>query len=358
MRRMIALLLAAVMLLGLVGCGGGQDTVETTGSSGQGAIVENDSLTDPLQFAEGSDEAYCPVCKKTVSWMGLTQDYVDTIEVTNPDGSLIDSAIMSGKVFESGHYYLAEDLAYYDSPIMGFFRGPGSGQTTCLHLNGHNITTPATTSVFGNSGVLNVMGNGIVTGFSPNHSEGAAVRNGNRNAKNAVNLYGGTYKKTDNTGINSPVVAFDGAGRMVSVFEGVVIDGGEGVAIFADSSAAREKEGFLTLKGCAVYGDVKLAKYDMYATNVDIADASITGTVIIPTGHTLMLSGKVEISKLSTEENVKIGLGELAEGTSISIDAKGIFTAETEKAADYVAYFLPADPAKKVTVKDGTLSCD
>lgn len=356
MKKFVGILLAVAMLLSLTACGG--DAGETTGTAAPDAVQENDSLTAPLKFNEGSDKAYCPVCKKTVSWMGLTQAYVDTIEVTNPDGSIIDSAIMSGKVFESGHYYLAEDLAYYDSPIMGFFRGPGNGQTTCLHLNDHNIYTPSTTSVFGNSGVLNVMGNGIVTGYSPNHSEGAAVRNGNRNAKNAVNLYGGTYMKTESTGMDSPVVAFDGAGRMVSVFEGVVIDGGDGVAVFADSSAAREKEGFLTLKGCTVVGDVKLAKYDMYATNVDIADASISGTVTIPTGHTLRLSGKVEISKLSAGESVKIRLGELAEGTSVGIDAAGVFTDETEKAADYAAYFLPADPAKKVTVKDGTLSCD
>ena len=357
MKKLIGILLAAAMLLSLSACGS-SNAGETTANNNPDAVVENDSLTAPLQFASGSDEAYCPVCKKTVTWMALTQAYVDTIEVTNPDGSLIDSAIMSGKVFESGHYYLAEDLAYYDSPIMGFFRGPGNGQTTCLHLNDHNIDTPATTSIFGNSGVLNVMGNGVVTGYSPNHSEGAAVRHGNRNAKNAVNLYGGTYKKTELTGVNSPVVAFDGAGRMVSVFEGVVIDGGEGVAVFADSSAAREKEGYLTLKGCTVYGDVKLANYDTYATNVDITDASVSGKVIIPTGHTLKLSGKVEITKLSTGESVKVKLEALTAGTSIGIDAAGVFTAETEKAADYVAYFLPVDAAKKVVVKENALSCE
>ena len=307
---------------------------------------------------EGTRQAYCEICKKDVSWMGLTQEYVDTISVTDENGEIIDSAIMSGEVYETRHYYLAEDLTYDDSPVMGFFRGPGKGLTSCLDLNDHNITTPATTSIFGNSGVLNVMGNGVVTGYSPNDHEGAAVRCGNRNANNGLNLYGGTYKKTADTSAASPVVAFDGAGRCVSVFDGVVIDAGDGVAVFADSSSAREKEGYLLLQGCTVYGDVKLAAMDVYTTKTDIIDSNISGTVTIPDGHALTLKGKVQIDKLSLAEGVKANAVDLAEGTSIGIDAVGVFTTATDKAETYVTYFLPTDPAQKVSVLDGELSCD
>lgn len=358
MRRVIALFLAVMMLLCFSACGKSDDGKTTNGTGAQNAVAENPSMTDPLQFAKGSDEAYCPVCQKTVSWMGLTQDYVDTIVVTDSAGKLIDSAIMSETVFENHHYYLAEDLTYYDSPVMGFFRGPGKGETSCLHLNDHNITTPATTCIFGNSGILNVMGNGIVTGYSPNSTEGAAVRNGNRNANNAVNLYGGTYKRTEQTSLQSPVVAFDGAGRTVSVYDGVVIDGGAGVAVFADSSASREKDGYLLLQGCTVKGDVKLDLLDAFMTKVDIIDAVIDGTVIIPQGHLLSLSGKVEIDKLSVEEGVKVVLGELTEGTSVTVDASGIFSAITENADTYVQYFKAAAPGCAIAVKDGALSCE
>lgn len=322
--------------------------------TGSGGETKN---TEP-KTEDGTRQAYCQVCQKDVSWMGLTQEYVDTISITDENGETIDSAIMSGEVYETRHYYLTEDLTYNDSPVMGFFRGPGKGLTACLDLNDHNITTSATTSIFGNSGVLNVMGDGIVTGYSPNDHEGAAVRCGNRNANNGLNLYGGTYKKTADTNAASPVVAFDGAGRCVSVYEGVVIDAGDGVAVFADSSSAREKEGYLLLRGCTVYGDVKLAAMDVYLTRAEFIDCTVSGTVTVPEGHLVSLFGKVQIDKLSLAEDIRLTLGELTAGTAVGIDAVGVFTAKTEKAADYVAYFLPTDPAQKVSAVDSTLTCD
>ena len=188
---------------------------------GKQKVVDN----SPLKFEAGTTNAYCPACEKVVSWMGITQAYVDSLEVTP---GKTDSVFMSETTYATMHYYLAEDITNSDDPVMGFFRGPGAGKTACLHLNDHNLTTTKTTSIFGNSGVVNVMGNGVVTGYSPNDTEGAAVRNGNRNVKNGLNLYGGTYKKTANTAATSPVVCFDGAGRTVSIYDGVVIDGGTG----------------------------------------------------------------------------------------------------------------------------------
>jgi len=307
---------------------------------------------------EGTRQAYCEICKKDVSWMGLTQAYVDTIAVTDAQGETIDSAIMSGTVYETRHYYLAEDLVYNDSPVMGFFRGPGKGLTSCLDLNDHNITTPATTSIFGNSGVLNVMGNGVVTGYSPNDHEGAAVRCGNRNANNGLNLYGGIYKKTAETAKDSPVVAFDGAGRCVSVYDGVVIDAGDGVAVFADSSAAREKEGYLLLQGCKVTGDVVFAPFDGFLTNADFVNCTINGEVNVPAGHGLALNGKIVIGRLTLGENIRLQLGNLTEGTAIGLAASGAFTVKTDRAENFAHYFLPVDPDRKVMVQDGVLSCE
>ena len=308
----------------------------------------------PLQFEAGTTNAYCPACEKTVSWMGITQEYVDSLEVVT---DVTDSVFMSGTTYETMHYYLAEDITNEDDPVMGFFRGPGAGLTACLHLNDHNLTTTKTTSIFGNSGVVNVMGNGVVTGYSPNKTEGAAVRNGNRNAKNGLNLYGGTYKKTANTAATSPVVCFDGAGRTVSIYDGVVIDGGTGKAIFADSSSARQKEGFLKLYNCTINGDIVLADLDVYATNVEIVGATIDGTVTIPEGHNLSLAGKLAIDKLVLGEDVRIATKGITAGSTINIDADGIFTQATGSAAGYVDVFTPVDTHKKISVKDNALKC-
>ena len=317
---------------------------------GKAKVFDN----SPLQFETGTTNAYCPACEKTVSWMGITQEYVDSLEVVT---GVTDSVFMSQTAYETMHYYLAEDITNSDDPVMGFFRGPGGGLTACLHLNNHNLTTTKTTSIFGNSGVVNVMGNGVVTGYSPNKTEGAAVRNGNRNAKNGLNLYGGTYRKTADTDATSPVVCFDGAGRIVSIYDGVVIDGGNGKAIFADSSSARQKEGFLKLYNCTVNGDVVLGEIDVYATNVEIVGATINGTVTIPVEHKLSLAGKLDIDKLVLGENVRIATKGITAGSTINIDADGIFTQTTGSAAGYVDIFTPADTHKKITVKDNALKC-
>ena len=330
----------------------------TVAFAGCGEEKPEETQAPTIEAQENFREQECPICKKTVSWMGLTQAYVDTIRVTDDQGKTIDSAIMSGDVYESRHYYLAEDLTYNDSPIMGFFRGPGKGLTTCLDLNNHNITTPATTSIFGNSGVLNVFGEGVVTGYSPNNTEGAAVRCGNRNANNGLNLYGGTYKKTAQTAKISPVVAFDGAGRCVSVYDGVVIDGGDGVAVFANSSASREKEGYLLLQGCTVYGDVVLAQLDVYVTKADIINAVINGTVTVPAGHDLTLQGKVAIESLVLDEGVLVKASGLADGSKIGLQAVGVFTTVMDNAEICAGYFVPEDSTKKIKVVEKQLCCE
>ena len=350
MKRFLALLLAFVMLFALAACDGETESNTETTQPAEGSGTG-------LQFEQGTNKALCPICNKTVEWMGLTQAYVDTILITDENGDTIDSAIMSGDVFASKHYYLEEDLVYYDSPVMGFFRGPGKGLTSCLHLNDHNITTPATTSIFGNSGVLNVMGNGVVTGYSPNQTEGAAVRCGNRNANNGLNLYGGIYKKTAQTSPDSPVVAFDGAGRAVSVFEGVVIDAGTGVAVFANSSESREKEGHLLLQGCTVYGDVNLAELEVYLTRAELKDCVIKGNVNVPAGHLVTVSGKLEIDKLLLGADVRMTATSLSAESKIGLEATGAFTGKLENPEAFLECFLPADANKKVTVQDGALSC-
>ena len=47
---------------------------------------------------------------------------------------------------------------------------------------------------------------------------------------------------------------------------------------------------------------------------------------------------------------IKTDFGMLTDGTVIGVDAAGIFTQNSKFAADYVKYFTPADPNKKISV--------
>ena len=67
MKKWISLLLCIAFLLCFAGCG-----------------AEDAPAVETTQSAEdGIREQHCPICNKTVKWMGLTQAYVDTINVKN-----------------------------------------------------------------------------------------------------------------------------------------------------------------------------------------------------------------------------------------------------------------------------------
>ena len=137
-----------------------------------------------------------------------------------------------------------------------------------------------------------------------------------------------------------------------------MIDGGDGVAVFADSSENRQREGSLLLQGCTVKGDVRLAPFSGFATYADVIDCTIDGEVTVPTGHELTLKGKVEIEKLTLGAEVKLTADALSEGTAVNVDASGVFTQTTDQAEAYLTYFTPADTSKTISVQDGALSCN
>ena len=83
MKKIICLILCAALM---AACFAGCNTSETPETTTQAA-------------EDSTREALCPICDVTVTWMGLTQAYVDTIVVVDSKGELIDSAIMSGEVF-------------------------------------------------------------------------------------------------------------------------------------------------------------------------------------------------------------------------------------------------------------------
>jgi len=154
----------------------------------------------------GYVERYCEHCKKTVEWMPLTKDNINTD-------------------IGSGHYYLTEDLIdTNDSGVITCQWSAGTSSTVeniCLDLNGHAKTSITRNFIVKNGSVLSVMdsvGGGYIQGqTASNNPSGGNI---SVDSGGTFNLYGGTlkFKKIDNsswygTGVGG-VVALTGTFNM------------------------------------------------------------------------------------------------------------------------------------------------
>ena len=66
------------------------------------------------------------------------------------------------------------------------------GAPSCLHLNGENLTVTNGTAIFGSTGIMNIMGDGVVSGnrTGGNGSDAATILLNSSKATGTINLYG------------------------------------------------------------------------------------------------------------------------------------------------------------------------
>lgn len=161
----------------------------------------NDVYKTMIDFTQGTVHD-CPMCgAEAAQWQSLTADYAG-----------------SGNGPAAGHYYLTESLDNTTYTAI-------SGVTVCLHLNNCNITSTERAFWVGNSGTLNIMGEGIVTGtYTSTAARGVAmdVTEGN------VNLYGGTYKHSKGTNPR-PIIGLRDTSKL-KMYEGATIVGNPNVS--------------------------------------------------------------------------------------------------------------------------------
>ena len=297
-----------------------------------------------LLFDTGTSNAYCPVCEKNVTWTALKNS---TTMIAATDGC---------------HYYLADDLtvSLSGSGVYAYLQAPGkTGHKACLHLNGHNLTSTKVPALHGSNGVLNVMGNGVVTGFqdSSTKSRGAAVQVNNYIATNAVNLYGGTYRKMEGSNSNAAVIGIRSNGGGVFAYEGVTIDADTGYAIY--SAAPNRVHHRLGLYGCTVNGAVEFdaSETEDYQHKVEIHDTVINGTVKLSENMSVVLSGKLNIDRIVIPEEMRLTTGGIDKSSNIGVDANGDFIRPIGNAADYLNVFKAFDSKKAILLRDNTLRC-
>lgn len=278
----------------------------------------------PLQFAPGTQEARCPVCEKTVTWTPFYQSGDTTARIGRPaDGE---------------HYYLAEDIVYTSS-TAAFILPPVAGETACVHLNGHNLTSQGYRAVYmtGSAGTLNIMGEGTVSGNAD--AVGAVLYLSTSNADATLNLYGGTYLKPDSNQKSLSIIA--GGGSM-HIYSGAWLkNNGSSYAVYMDT--AKNADATIGVHGGKVTGG------EIRATTLDVdthlrsfvvsGRAYIEGMLVNDPDLSVSISGCPVIGRLRINDHIRLNLGQLNKGTDIAVSVNTPFTQPLSDPESYLPYF-------------------
>ncbi len=161
--------------------------------------------------AEGRVTLMCPVCQVEAEWLPL---------VVNQSGKSSSSVV-------SGHYYLSSSIDY----TQNNGRYNLAEKQVCINLNGQNLTS--STCAFynsGNSAILNIMGDGTVSGAGTQTSPVRGVLDLTAN----TNLFGGTYISTNKSAPAAEMRKSSSGTAYLNVFAGTKLlnsEGGEAVGI-------------------------------------------------------------------------------------------------------------------------------
>lgn len=317
-------------------------------------------FTAPLTFAEGKTEAVCPACSKMVQWTALTAE--------------------STTLTKDSHYYLAEDITYQGTrPYLRATTVNDEMGTVCLHLNGHNITAENALVIEVCKGTWNVMGSGTVTGKRSTTSVTDAATILAIYAAGKLNLYSGTFTKTQENMVNPVVVQRNG---VINLYENAAVESADcGIRLYVSNGGDKPQfylnggtvagdvavdAGAFLPSGGTVSGDVTLGSMDVNKTSsdttpitcygtLDMSGGQITGSVDVKNAETVKLSGVPVISGcMNVAQKVTISVEGLTEGADVTVFATGAF-ARCDDAKGAVSYFKPASTGDAVKAVDTML---
>ncbi len=333
-----------------------------------------------------AEELLCRHCNKTINW-------------TAWDGAATD-----------GHFYLSADVALTKQLTLA------NGNTLVLDLNGYNITSNA--RVFHQEAgsqlaILDYVGTGKVTGKGVEANNGGVILNNGgvfhlysgtvalQEEHNAVNRGGvlymsGTAEVTLHGGVMENGVTTERGGNIyvgggsltvcgATVQKGIAnssnANGGGNIFALGSSvvtvSDGKIIDGYTTKTGGNICvgtatlivtgGEISGGKADKAADNVyvyynagsnaEISGGNIESLTYADSKTPVKISGNPMIGLLEIASGKTFVLGELTEGTDITVDGEGVFTSANEHAADYVAAgYLKAVEGKALDVTDNAVS--
>lgn len=260
-----------------------------------GALTVDAKPTDNKNLVFNGKIATCPVCLEDVEWTELTND---------------GSANLT-----AGHYYLSAKV----TKSGGTYVKKSATGTACIHLNGQDVELSGGASFLsfasGNSSKVNVMGNGNV---STTTNGGTLLDMGQGGS---AELFGGTYY---NKGTGPVALMYTST---LTINNGVTVSTPEYPREIKVAGGAAN----LVIKG----GNI--AKINVMNGNANIGGAPVIGELAVDSGK-------------------KVTLGALDDGASIGVNASGIFTNNSNQAADYKKYFTSKIAGKVVEVEGNALT--
>ncbi|MBO5837549.1 MAG: hypothetical protein J6Q92_06620, partial [Oscillospiraceae bacterium] len=296
--------------------------------------------TSPLKLVDG--QATCPVCRKAVTWTALDQK-------TYKEAAY-------GIAANGAHLYLAEDITSTSGET--FLTAPTKAdQVACLHLNGHKLTSTTSKAIYGDKGVLNVMGTGTVAGYVGSANYSGTVQFNTTGSKGVVNLYSGTYRRPDNAVDGTCVIAVRNNGGTVNVYKDAYIDAGEnGQAVWTGPS--NSVDSVVGIYGATVDGDIYLSGASQtkgHISKLILEDATVNGNIDVNGVNTVILRGAPKVTQMDIEKTTLLTLEDLADGTDVSVVADGCFTQANENAAQWKKYFKAIGKGAYLVAENNTL---
>lgn len=137
MKRILPILLAVLLLTAVLAV---PANAAENADVAKGTQVATDAakMTFPTDGAEHT--ATCPVCGTSATWLPLTP-------------AMLSAGFTAAEA--NTHYYLTDSV---EAAGAKFTMYNSSTYTSCLHLNGKNITNTSGVAIEGAAGKLNIMG--------------------------------------------------------------------------------------------------------------------------------------------------------------------------------------------------------
>lgn len=281
-------------------------------------------MTENNVLSGGTVTAQCPYCNVAATWQPL-------------------SAITSNQEFKNGgHFYLTKDVS--NKAFYFFYKN------SCLHLNGHNITSTVRAIYAETGSVLNIMGDGTVTGKGLSHS--ACDRGGALDIAGVANLFGGTYKHTG----GYPVVTTRGGKGGISIYDGTRITGTSGIS----GSNVRVYVSYLNVYGGIIENGIAEQGGNIMATKnavINIAGGTVTGgTVYMREDATsLTLSGSPKVDVINNFDGPAADISGLTEGADIQIVGQGTLTKSHANIEQYAQYLHSPNELVELSIQDNAV---